>query len=175
MKASSPAAVPPESASACRIVLSNTASTLRHWRLETGSRSELMGLTIRDTRRIGAGPFAGGEGLPWSILAHAQRTIKTRGFAVDTGAARRPRAAAPRVRCSGSAGGQPQETEGQFQLPLCWMVTPKLLPLPLGVAIILVAVGHVALQFQVALILTGSGTSMTTLQSLEPETETLRL
>lgn len=36
-----------------------------------------------------------------------------------------------------AAGGrQPgvQETDGQFQLPLCWIVTPQLLPLPFGLA-----------------------------------------
>ncbi|CAL9649979.1 hypothetical protein SUDANB176_06591 [Streptomyces sp. enrichment culture] len=33
-------------------------------------------------------------------------------------------------------GGQPvlQETVGQVQLPLVWIVTPQLLPLPLGLA-----------------------------------------
>ncbi len=39
--------------------------------------------------------------------------------------------------------GQPvvQETVGQVQLPLCWMVTPQLLPLPLGLAVSTWALG----------------------------------
>ncbi|GIF07866.1 hypothetical protein Asi03nite_54040 [Actinoplanes siamensis] len=32
------------------------------------------------------------------------------------------------------AGQVVQETDGQVQLPLVWMVTPKVLPLPFGLA-----------------------------------------
>jgi len=68
-----------------------------------------------------------------------------------------------------------QETVGQVQVPLAMMVTPKLLPLPLGVAIMTWLLGQVALMFQVALICSGDGTFMVTVQVFEPETATLRL
>ncbi|GAA2267068.1 hypothetical protein GCM10009853_020390 [Glycomyces scopariae] len=40
----------------------------------------------------------------------------------------------PAVGWPGPRVGQAQDTEGQFQLPLAWMVRPKLLPAPFGVA-----------------------------------------
>src|SRR5690606_382384 len=67
-----------------------------------------------------------------------------------------------------------QETVGQVQLPLCWMVTPQLLPLPLGVAVSTWALGQVALMFQVAMIFAGDGTFIVTVQLFEPDTATLR-
>jgi hypothetical protein len=73
--------------------------------------------------------------------------------------------------------GQPllQETVGQFQLPLCRMVTPQLLPLPFGVPTICWAEGQVALTFQVAMIVAGDGTFIVTVQLLDPDTATFRL
>ncbi|MER5891841.1 hypothetical protein [Streptomyces sp. NPDC001876] len=57
---------------------------------------------------------------------------------------RRPGAAAPpgALRAC-SASGQPalQETDGQVQDPLAWRVTPKLLPLPLDLAVSTWALG----------------------------------
>jgi hypothetical protein len=43
----------------------------------------------------------------------------------------------------GVVPGQPvvQVTVGQVRLPLCWMVTPQLLPLPLGFAVSTCALG----------------------------------
>ena len=55
------------------------------------------------------------------------------------------------------------------------MVTPQLLPFPLGVAMSTWLLGQVALTFQVALIRAGLGTVMVTVHELEPLTETLRL
>jgi len=67
------------------------------------------------------------------------------------------------------------ETVGQVQVPLLWMVTPKLLPLPLGFAVITWALGKLALVFQVERTFSGDGTFIVTVQLLEPLTATLRL
>ena len=91
--------------------------------------------------------------------------------------ARRPRGP-PRHRWGGGTSGAGkfvlQETVGQVQLPLCWMVTPQLLPLPLGVAVSTWALGQVSLMFQVAMIFAGDGTFIVTVQLFEPDTATLR-
>src|SRR5690348_2493165 len=55
------------------------------------------------------------------------------------------------------------------------IVTPKLLPLPFGLAIITWLLGHWAVMFQVALIRSGEGTFIVTVQLLQPETDTFRL
>ena len=68
-----------------------------------------------------------------------------------------------------------QEKVGQVVEPFFWMVRPQLLPLPLGVATITYWLGQVALTFQVALICSGAGTFIVTVQLFEPDTETLRL
>ena len=68
-----------------------------------------------------------------------------------------------------------QETVGQVQVPLVMMVTPKALPLPLGVPIMTWLLGQVALTFQVEEIFSGEGTFIVTVQLLLPETVTLRL
>src|SRR3954454_13401447 len=68
-----------------------------------------------------------------------------------------------------------QLTLGQFQFPFAMMVTPQLLPLPLGVATRTWLLGHVPLMFQVALIRAGLGTVMVTVHELEPLPETFRL
>lgn len=87
-----------------------------------------------------------------------------------------------RPRSSGSADGSPtpvqealQLTPGQFQFPFAMMVTPQLLPLPLGLAISTWLLGQLALMFQVALIRAGLGTFIVTVHEDEPLTETLRL
>src|SRR4051794_6543899 len=73
--------------------------------------------------------------------------------------------------CSGGTGQLArQETVGQVQLPLCWMVTPQLLPLPLGLATSCWAVGKLVLTFQVDRTLAGDGMFIVTVQVLEPET-----
>jgi hypothetical protein len=54
------------------------------------------------------------------------------------------------------------------------MVTPQLLPLPLGVATSTWLLGQVALMFQVVLIRSGLGTFIVTVHDEEPLTETLR-
>ncbi|CAM5396805.1 hypothetical protein SGRIM128S_09119 [Streptomyces griseomycini] len=61
---------------------------------------------------------------PGTSVRTAPRTGVWRG-----GRCRRATGAVDRVR-----GGQPalQETVGQVQLPLVWIVTPQLSPLPLG-------------------------------------------
>src|SRR5690606_16838834 len=91
----------------------------------------------------------------------------------DGGAA----AVGPPRRGRGSGTGQfaLQETVGQVQLPLCWMVTPQLLPLPFGLAVRTCWLGQLALMFQVAMIRAGDGTFIVTVQLLEPLTETFRL
>jgi hypothetical protein len=58
---------------------------------------------------------------------------------------------------------------------LVWIVTPKLLPLPFGLATMTWALGQVALVFQVEMIFSGEGTFIVTVQVLEPVTDTLRL
>ena len=60
-------------------------------------------------------------------------------------------------------------------MPLARTVTPKVLPLPLGVATMTWLLGQVALTFQVALTRAGEGTVMVTVQLSEPDTDTLRL
>ncbi len=55
------------------------------------------------------------------------------------------------------------------------MVTPKVLPLPFGLATICWAVGQVALVFHVLRMFAGEGTFMVTVQLLDPLTATLRL
>jgi hypothetical protein len=66
-------------------------------------------------------------------------------------------------------------TEGQVQLPFARMVTPKVLPLPFGVAIMTWLLGQVAATFQEALIRSGDGIFIVTVQLLDPDTDTLRL
>ena len=69
-----------------------------------------------------------------------------------------------------------QLTVGQVQLPLVMIVTPKLLPLPLGRAVITWPdPSQLALMFQVALIRSGDGTFIVTTQLLVPDTATFRL
>jgi hypothetical protein len=55
------------------------------------------------------------------------------------------------------------------------IVTPQLLPLPLGFAISTWLLGQLALMFQVELIRSGLGTFIVTVHEDEPLTETLRL
>ncbi len=69
-----------------------------------------------------------------------------------------------------------QETVGQVHVPLAMMVTPKLLPLPFGRAVMTWPLeSQLALVFQVELIFSGDGTFIVTVQLLEPDTDTLRL
>ncbi|KOX40154.1 hypothetical protein ADL09_32855, partial [Streptomyces sp. NRRL F-7442] len=70
--------------------------------------------------------------------------------------------------------GQPalQDTVGQVQLPLAWMVAPQVLPLPFGLAVSVWALGYVALTFQVDITFAGDGTFIVTVQSDAPLTET---
>lgn len=61
-------------------------------------------------------------------------------------------------------------------MPLCLMVTPQLLPFPLGVAVMTApAALQVALMFQVARTRAGPDMVMVTIQLLVPVTLTLRL
>src|SRR3954451_17850327 len=55
------------------------------------------------------------------------------------------------------------------------MVTPKLLPLPLGLPTITYWLGQVALTFHVKLICARDGTFIVTVQFLDPDTPPLRL
>ena len=68
-----------------------------------------------------------------------------------------------------------QDTVGQVQLPFGWIVTPKVLPLPFGLAVSTWELGKLALVFQVESTFAGEGTFMVTVQLLDPVTETLRL